>query len=172
MFVSFSRDAADIDLIAGGLLETPSPGAVFGPTLSCLLAIQFSALRKSDRFWYENDLPPSSLNIEQLQAVRRVSLSGLLCEANGVERSQPKAFLREDPYLNARLHCNQLSGLDLSPWKLDKIEHVEDSIQETTQTPELQELSPEMIQTALERAKEELIARKKFEYESWVTREF
>lgn len=157
-------------MIAGGLSETPSPGAVFGPTLSCLLAIQFTSLRNSDRFWYENDLPPSSLNIEQLQAVRRVSLAGLLCEANGVYRSQPKAFLREDPYLNAKLHCSQLSGLDVSSWKTDTVEHIEDSIQETTQMPEIQDLSPEMLQTALERAKEELIARKKFEYESWLAR--
>lgn len=93
------RNPDDVDLLTGSLSETPQPGSVFGPTLSCLLATQFASLRNSDRFWYENDLPPSSLTLDQLQAVRRVSLSGLLCAAQGVGRSQPKAFIREDPYL-------------------------------------------------------------------------
>lgn len=93
------RHADDVDLIIGGLSEKALPGTVFGPTISCLLAAQFSNLRNSDRFWYENDLPPSSLSIQQLQAIRRVSLSGLLCETKAVNRSQPKAFIREDPYL-------------------------------------------------------------------------
>ncbi|CRK94120.1 CLUMA_CG007643, isoform A [Clunio marinus] len=167
------KNPADIDLIIGGLSEKPSLGTVFGPTLTCLLAIQFSNLRKSDRFWYENDLPPSSLNLDQLQAVRRVSLAGLLCAANGVTKSQPKAFIREDPYLNARLTCDHLSGLDLNPWKSVEIEVVEDSLEDSvtseTQVPELEELSSETVQEALKRAKDELIARKKMEYESWMT---
>lgn len=161
-------DAEDIDLVAGALAEKPSRGAVFGPTLSCLLAIQFTSLRNSDRFWYENDLPPSSLSLPQLQAVRRVSLAGLMCEAKGVSRSQPKAFLREDPYLNARLSCDQVRGLELDAWKTNDETVVESSIQDTTQMPEIGELSPEMIETALARAKEELIARKKFEYDAWL----
>lgn len=91
--------AEDVDLLTGALLEKPAPGTVFGPTLSCLLALQFANIRNSDRFWYENDIPPSSLTLEQLQAVRRVSLAGLLCESNDIKISQPKAFIREDPYL-------------------------------------------------------------------------
>lgn len=135
-----------------------------------MLAIQFTSLRNSDRFWYENDLPPSSLTLDQLQAVRRVSLAGLLCEAKGVERTQPKAFLREDPYLNARLSCNHIRGLELDNWKSNDATLVDASIEETTQMPSINELSPEMIQIALERAKEELIARKKFEYDAWLKR--
>lgn len=96
---SIYMNAEDVDLLAGALLEKPALGTVFGPTLSCLLSLQFATLRNSDRFWYENDIPPSSLNLEQLQAVRRVTLSGLLCTAGGLKRSQPKAFIKEDPYL-------------------------------------------------------------------------
>lgn len=93
------QNAEDVDLLAGAILETPALGTIFGPTLSCLLSIQFDKLRNSDRFWYENDIPPSSLNLNQLSAIRRVSLSGLMCTAGGLKLSQPKAFIREDPYL-------------------------------------------------------------------------
>lgn len=96
---SMYQHPEDIDLLAGALLETPALGTVFGPTLSCLLSLQFANLRSSDRFWYENDIPPSSLSLEQLQAVRRVTLAGLLCTAGGITRAQPKAFIREDPFL-------------------------------------------------------------------------
>jgi hypothetical protein len=50
----------DVDLIVGGILETPTHGMVLGPTFTCLLAQQFISVRNSDRFWYENDIPPSS----------------------------------------------------------------------------------------------------------------
>lgn len=89
----------DIDLLIGAMVEKPALGTVFGPTLSCLLSLQFANLRNSDRFWYENDIPPSSLNLEQLQAIRRTSLSGILCTASNLKRTQPKAFIQEDPYL-------------------------------------------------------------------------
>lgn len=93
------QNAEDVDLLAGALLETPALGTIFGPTLSCLLSIQFDTLRNGDRFWYENDIPPSSLDLDQLKAIRRTTLSGLLCTAGGLKRSQPKAFIKEDPYL-------------------------------------------------------------------------
>lgn len=52
------------------------------------------------RFWYENDLPPSSLSPEQLGAIRKVSLAGMLCAAqDSLTSIQPKAFVKEDPYL-------------------------------------------------------------------------
>lgn len=163
-------NADEIDLIVGGLSEKPALGTVFGPTLTCLLAIQFANVRISDRFWYENDLPPSSLSLEQLQAIRRVTLSGLLCAADGVTRSQPKAFIREDPYLNARLGCDQLPGLDLTAWKTSDVEIVDEAEDDATveETPELEELDSELVNDALERARQELNERKKFEYEAWL----
>lgn len=95
----YFRDPEDVDLIVGALLENAAPGTVFGPTISCIMALQFTHVRTSDRFWYENDIPPSSLSIEQLQSIRKTSLSGLLCSSSGVSRSQPKAFFREDIFL-------------------------------------------------------------------------
>lgn len=168
------KNAEDVDLLAGALSEKPAPGTVFGPTISCLLAAQFANLRVSDRFWYENDLPPSSLNLEQLQAVRRVSLAGLLCENKAANKSQSKAFIREDPYLNVRLSCDSMSGLDLSSWQVIEQDYAdEDDEEQAAVDPafadDLEEITPELLKSAVDRAKEELIARKKFEYESWIS---
>uniref|UniRef100_A0A182F4S5 Uncharacterized protein n=1 Tax=Anopheles albimanus TaxID=7167 RepID=A0A182F4S5_ANOAL len=163
------QEPEDIDLLIGGLMETPALGTVFGPTLTCLLAIQFANMRSSDRFWYENDLPPSSLSLDQLQAIRRVTLSGLLCETRDVQRAQPRAFIREDPYLNARLNCEQLAGLDLKAWHSEQPDLVEEYTQDEQPTPpEFEELNMDLIAQALNKAKSKLNERKQQEYQAWV----
>lgn len=60
--IFFYRKISDIDLFTGGISEVPSKGAIVGPTFGCLMARQFYHLRRGDRYWYENDLPPSSFN--------------------------------------------------------------------------------------------------------------
>ena len=49
-------------MFVGGLAERPLSGAVVGPTFGCLLGQQFQILKKGDRFWYENNIPPSALS--------------------------------------------------------------------------------------------------------------
>ena len=93
-------NVADVDLFTGALAETPLKGAVVGPTLGCILAHQFALLRKSDRFWYENDVPPSSFTREQLQEIRKSSLAGLLCQNfDNFKSMSPQVFHEKDSFL-------------------------------------------------------------------------
>ncbi|CAG7820997.1 unnamed protein product [Allacma fusca] len=96
----------DIDVFTGGLAETSMEGAVVGPTFGCLLGIQFQKLKKGDRFWYENDLPPSAFSADQLQELRKVTFARIICDnSKALEETQPSVFLDRDPFLNAPMHC-------------------------------------------------------------------
>ncbi|PSN37939.1 hypothetical protein C0J52_20255 [Blattella germanica] len=143
----------DMDLLVGATLEKPTYGAVLGPTFTCLLANQFTSIRNSDRFWYENDIPPSSFTRDQLVELRKVTLAGLLCSnVPGLQQVQSQAFVQEDPYLNVRIACSLQPTFDLSAW-LEK--------------DMTARISDDMLVQAMERAKDELQTRQEQEYNYW-----
>ncbi|KAL1448492.1 hypothetical protein MTO96_044049, partial [Rhipicephalus appendiculatus] len=70
----------DVDLWSGGISERVMPGAMIGPTFACIIARQFSNLRRGDRFWFENPGLPSSFTPEQLHEIRKATQSKIICE--------------------------------------------------------------------------------------------
>ncbi|KAK0173176.1 hypothetical protein PV328_006414 [Microctonus aethiopoides] len=109
----------DIDLFSAGLSEKPVLGGLVGPTFACIIAQQFSNLRKGDRFWYENDLSPSAFTPEQLDQIRRIKFAQVLCRTlDNIDTIQPFVFLTSDTLRNERISCNdkKLGKLDLRPW--------------------------------------------------------
>lgn len=95
----------DIDLFTGGLSESSLPGAVVGRTFGCIIGLQFQKLRKCDRFWYEN--PNVGFTEEQLQEIKKVTLSSILCRNWDVTSPIQKwAFDMPDPKKNPVQPCS------------------------------------------------------------------
>jgi len=112
----------DIDLFTGGMAEKPVVGGIVGPTFACIIGQQFLNLRNGDRFWYENGNHPGAFNKEQLQEIRKTSLSRVVCDCmDDVELLQPFAFLQPDQFANIRTECRgrEIPRLDLTKWRED-----------------------------------------------------
>ncbi|XP_039256744.2 salivary peroxidase/catechol oxidase-like [Styela clava] len=110
------KNVNDIDLFVGGLAETPLENAAVGPTFSCLNAEQFRAMKKGDKSWYEN---PGSFSYEQLQEIRKVSLSTLICQnVFGMKTIQPRAMYLPSVSGNERISCNDIPEIDFHAWRM------------------------------------------------------
>ena len=109
----------DIDLFTGLMTEVRLPGALVGPTLACLLAAQFSNLKKCDRFWYETSDPQLRFTPQQLEVIRGVTMSSLMCQGGHNMHKMPRyGFDLPDLARNPLMECQQPSMLiDLGPWE-------------------------------------------------------
>jgi peroxidase len=110
----------DIDLWTAGVTEQPLPGSMVGPTFACIIGKQFHNFRYGDRFWYENGGWPSSFTLEQLNEIRHVKLSRILCDnSDDLENVQVYAMVLPDHEINPRIPCKSgvLPRIDLSKWK-------------------------------------------------------
>ncbi|CAH1099661.1 unnamed protein product [Psylliodes chrysocephalus] len=106
----------DVDLTVGGSLEAHVPGTLSGPTFLCILTEQFFRTRKGDRFFFENS-GTSGLNLDQLNEIRKTSISRLLCDNSyNVRAMQPRGFERIS-HSNPVVPCENLPAVDLSLWK-------------------------------------------------------
>ncbi|XP_014285769.2 heme peroxidase 2 [Halyomorpha halys] len=163
LLASIYKNVEDVDLLAGGLLEPSVQGSLLGPTFSCLLSKQFSTLKKSDRFWYENDLPPATFSKDQLSELRKVTLSSLLCtNMPKIRNIQPKAFVQDDPYLNAVLPCDNHPEFNLEPWR------DEDNRRADEENTSLMTL--DLIKTAIHKAEEDVARRQRNEFLSYTNK--
>ena len=143
----------DIDLYTGGLAEVPTKGAVVGPTFACLIGRQMFYYKTGDRYWYENDIPPSSFTREQLNELRKVSLARVVCDnIQTIDFLQPNVFLESDPFLNALMPCETnevLKKMNLNAW--------------ATASPRF--IVPDnMLVDAIERAKRDVTSIKEVEW--------
>ena len=117
----YYRHVDDVDLFVGGILERPLPGALMGPTFTCIIGDQFARARKGDRFTYDHGPAPQSFSgrnkngnnnnlisedklvaffhmfAAQLKQIRRASFARILCDNGDDIRSiQPFVFLSTD----------------------------------------------------------------------------
>eukprot|EP00095_Tigriopus_kingsejongensis_P008509 snap_masked-scaffold181_size278858-processed-gene-1.12 protein:Tk08509 transcript:snap_masked-scaffold181_size278858-processed-gene-1.12-mRNA-1 annotation:"hypothetical protein DAPPUDRAFT_301956" len=111
---------ADIDLFSAGVAEWPVQGSMLGPTFACIMGKQFRSFRFGDRFWYENGGLPSSFTLEQLQEIRKIRLSRLICDnSDDIDSVQVYAMVLPDHDINPRVPCNSgiLRSMDFTKWR-------------------------------------------------------
>jgi hypothetical protein len=112
------RHPDDIDLFPGLLSETLMPGAMVGPTLACILGLQFAHLRQCDRFWYETADPAVRFSLEQLRQIRGETLAGLLCRNMDQPGRLPGHAMDQLHQLsNEMVDCAELVHRDLEAWR-------------------------------------------------------
>ncbi|GLV36713.1 uncharacterized protein CBL_02452 [Carabus blaptoides fortunei] len=107
-------DVADVDLFVGGILEKPVAGALVGPTFQCIIGEQFVRKKFGDRFWYEVGGAIHSFTNDQLQEIRKSSLSRLICDnSDNINEIQPNSFRSSAHKGNALVSCSDLPSLNL-----------------------------------------------------------
>lgn len=87
------NDIEDIDLFIAGSSEKVLPGAVVGPTFTCIIGEQFRRIKNGDRFWYENPNQAGSFTAAQLAQIKQATISRIFCDNSNVELMQLNAFL-------------------------------------------------------------------------------
>ena len=114
----------DIDLFIGAIQETPDDGdAIIGGTFLCLIGDLFGRMRFGDRFFYDNADQPGSFTLDQLNQIRKTSMSRLLCDNTKIERIQPRAFEKVDNENNRLRSCESqlffgaIASVDLNVFK-------------------------------------------------------
>ncbi|XP_071549774.1 salivary peroxidase/catechol oxidase-like isoform X2 [Panulirus ornatus] len=117
IFSRVYRNVDDIDLFPAGLAEHATSDALLGPTFSCILAQQFSSLKKGDRFWFENRSQPKPFSQDQLASIRSLSLASLMCEHMNLRQLQPHPFLTPDVPGNHPQPCSTYPKLRTRLWR-------------------------------------------------------
>merc|ERR1719431_1595397 len=111
-------DPDDVDLFPGLLAEIQLQGAIVGPTLACLIGLQFRYLRSCDRYWYESGDPMVRFTKDQLQAIRGETLASLLCRNCEKPGMMPMtSFDRVERLTNPMTHCKERRHLNLELWR-------------------------------------------------------
>ncbi|XP_061179472.1 peroxidase-like protein 3 [Saccostrea echinata] len=113
-FRSVYNSVHDLEVFVGGITERPRHGSMLGPLFTCLLGQQFRDLKYGDRYWYERR-EPEGFSAHQLDAIRKVKMSWLICKLMKLDQIQKHVFILPSPQ-NPIVDCSSIPQLDLSPW--------------------------------------------------------
>ena len=84
-----------MDLFTAAISEKNMPGSKLGPTFSCILALQFHALKYGDRFFYEGNTThnPHPFTLPELDSIRQVTLAKIICNNTDITSLPKDVFL-------------------------------------------------------------------------------
>ncbi|XP_043462068.1 peroxidase-like [Leptopilina heterotoma] len=106
----------DVDFTVGATLEEAIPSSLLGPTFHCLLTSEMYRKRVGDRFFYESKESDHPFTVDQLNEIRKATISRLLCdnsEIKSIQRRGMEIISRKNPLVS----CNSISKIDLSLWR-------------------------------------------------------
>ncbi|XP_050523245.1 peroxidase-like isoform X1 [Daktulosphaira vitifoliae] len=108
----------DIDLMVGLLLEKPQDDAIVGPTARCIIADNFYRSKVGDRFFYDVTGQPGSFSSEQINEIKKISLSNIICATSNVDHVQRDTFKRvdHDLFKYSKLLCKDEYNINFDPW--------------------------------------------------------
>ena len=107
----------DIDLFTGLLTEEKTSGAMVGPSIACLLSLQFQHLRACDRFWFETSDPQLRFSLPQLAAIKSQTLSGILCRNKDYPTMLPRQAMKPMGGANTMKTCAEMGFINFNLWK-------------------------------------------------------
>lgn len=120
LYSKLYKHVDDIDLWSGGVSERRMDGSQIGPTFACIIARQFSNIKRGDRFWFENPGFPSSFTLDQLREIKKATQIRLLCyNSDNLLTVQQNALKLPHPIYNPRINCAEVPDLDLNFWRED-----------------------------------------------------
>ena len=112
------RHVDDIDLFSGGMSESSLHGGSVGATFGCMIAEQFSRLKKCDRFWFETSDPFIRFSEKQLAEIRKTSLAEIICKnSDSITMIQSHVMDLPNTFTNPRIPCKSLPTPDLTYWR-------------------------------------------------------
>ncbi len=105
----------DVDLFGGLFSEYPVEDGMLGFTASCIVGKTFRDLKYGDRFYYENgNNIDTRFTLKQLNQIRKITFSRILCDNTNIDKVQGLAFLLADRKLNPYVNCADIEEMDLS----------------------------------------------------------
>ncbi|VVC27285.1 Hypothetical protein CINCED_3A000564 [Cinara cedri] len=108
----------DIDFIVGAILEKPRSGSMVGPTTACVIGDTFYRFKAGDRFFYDIQGQPGSFTLEQIQSLKNISLSNVMCSSSHLDHMQKESFRYVDhKWMSSQKYSCDSYKIDLSQWK-------------------------------------------------------
>ena len=102
----------DIDLFVGGFLEKKHKDSLIGPAFKSIIGDTFARLKLGDRFFYDLGKDKNTrFTPQQLQQIRKTSMSRVFCDNSDVEEIQPQAFLKQGKFPNIKTQCDDVSAI-------------------------------------------------------------
>ena len=149
----YSR-AEEVDLLTGGLAETPLAGAMVGPTLACILGKQFNALLFGDRFFFSHSGGEGHQGLAEplKQEIRQRSLRDIICDNTNIASLQ-RSVLSKTSRTNPSLSCRSKNTIDFNVVKehlavpLTETEPDDEETENETEVETVDETEPQKPQT-------------------------